>query len=172
MVLQALSLPKGSIQSIISGGRNLGKEQVLAALRVVGLGALVDSLPMGVNTLISGNSGVFSGGQMQLLLLARAIAGAPRLVVLDEATSALDNNSQAAVMRAIEQLNATRVVVAHRLSTIRNADHIIVLEKGTVVQEGTFEQLERQDGTVSGRFGAEPAQGQCEGHRDGESCGC
>jgi len=146
VVLQTLSLPKGSIQSIISGGRDLSKEQVLAALKVVGLGALVDSLPMGVNTLVSGNSGVFSGGQMQLLLLARAIAGAPRLVVLDEATSALDNNSQAAAMRAIEQLNATRVVVAHRLSTIRNADHIIVLDKGAIVQEGTFEQLERQDG--------------------------
>lgn len=146
VVLQSLSLPKGSIHSIVSGGRNLSKDQVLMALSTVGLGQLVDSLPMGINTLISGSSGVFSGGQMQLLLLARAIAGAPRLVVLDEATSALDNNSQAMVMRAIEQLNATRVVVAHRLSTIRNADHIIVLEGGTVVQEGAFEQLEREDG--------------------------
>lgn len=103
---------------------------------------------MGMDTRISDGQAGFSGGQLQRLLLARALAKKPRIVLLDEATSALDNSAQEHVSAAITALGLTRVVVAHRLSTIRAADHILVLEDGTVVQSGTYDELT----TVDGRF--------------------
>jgi len=87
-----------------------------------------------------------SGGQRQRLLIARAVVGKPRILLFDEATSALDNETQAKVSRSLERLKATRIVVAHRLSTIRNADRIYVLDAGRVVQQGKYQQLLDQGG--------------------------
>src|SRR5665213_3625896 len=102
---------------------------------------VMNSLPMGMHTVVNEYGGAFSGGQRQLLLLARAVAAKPRVIFLDEATSALDNRSQAVVMRNIEEMAATRVIIAHRLSTIRNADRILVLDDGHLVQQGSYDQL-------------------------------
>jgi ATP-binding cassette subfamily C protein len=90
-----------------------------------------------------------SGGQRQRVLIARALVHAPRILLLDEATSALDNVSQATVLEGLAQLDATRIVIAHRLNTVRHADRIVVLENGRVVQQGTFRELAEQRGPFS-----------------------
>jgi ABC-type bacteriocin/lantibiotic exporter with double-glycine peptidase domain len=87
-----------------------------------------------------------SGGQRQRLLIARALAQKPKVFLFDEATSALDNRTQAIVSASLDILKVTRIAIAHRLSTIRNADRIYVLEKGNIIQQGTFEQLTAQPG--------------------------
>ena len=84
------------------------------------------------------------------MLIARALAGQPRILLLDEATSALDNLSQATVLASLAKREATRVVIAHRLATVKDADRIVVLEKGRIVQEGTFRDL----AAVPGPFAA------------------
>lgn len=103
-------------------------------------------MPMGLHTVISEGGGGLSGGQRQRLLIARAIVHRPRILLFDEATSALDNNTQAIVSRSLEGLQATRIVIAHRLSTILNADRIFVIERGVVVQSGTYAELLEKEG--------------------------
>jgi ABC-type bacteriocin/lantibiotic exporter with double-glycine peptidase domain len=122
-------------------GRGLGAADIWAALDTAGLGAEVRQMPLGLDTPVSDGSGTLSGGQRQRVLIARALASNPRVLVLDEATSALDNVSQAAVVDVLGRLRITRVTVAHRLSTIRHADRIFVMEAGRVVDEGTFDEL-------------------------------
>jgi ABC-type bacteriocin/lantibiotic exporter with double-glycine peptidase domain len=85
--------------------------------------------------------GQISGGQRQRVMICRALVNRPRLLFLDEATSALDNHTQALVAQSLSKLNATRIVVAHRLSTIREVDRIIVLERGRVVESGNYHEL-------------------------------
>ena len=87
-----------------------------------------------------------SGGQRQRMLLTRALVHKPQLLLLDEATSALDNQTQAVVSESLERLNVTRIVIAHRLSTVRQADRIYVLAGGRIEQEGGFEELAGQEG--------------------------
>ncbi len=99
-----------------------------------------------MSTVITSGGGMRSGGQRQRLLIARALATDPRIVLFDEATSALDNVTQAAVSESLARLRITRVVIAHRLSTIRDADKIVVLEKGRVVQVGKYEELATLEG--------------------------
>jgi ATP-binding cassette subfamily C protein len=101
---------------------------------------------MQMQTVVSEGSTNISGGQRQRLLIARALAMKPAILICDEATSALDNRTQAIVTKSLDQLNATRIVVAHRLSTIRNADRIIVLDEGRVAESGTFDELLENDG--------------------------
>ena len=103
-------------------------------------------MPMGLHTILSEGDGMISGGQKQRILIARAIVGEPKILFFDEATSALDNETQAAVCDSLEQLHATRVVIAHRLSTIIRCDRIIVLDKGHIVEQGTFDELMAQKG--------------------------
>jgi ABC-type bacteriocin/lantibiotic exporter with double-glycine peptidase domain len=98
-------------------------------------------MPMGMHTIVGENGVAFSGGQVQRLMIARAIVHRPRILFFDEATSALDNETQEDVMAAIERLDATRIVIAHRLSTIRNADRLYVIDGGRVVQHGTYDSL-------------------------------
>jgi ATP-binding cassette subfamily C protein len=95
---------------------------------------------------INEGSSTLSGGQRQRILIARAIVHRPRLLFFDEATSTLDNRTQAIVSRSVEQLKATRIVIAHRLSTVINADRIIVLQNGAIVQSGNYEELVAQEG--------------------------
>ncbi|MCR5582381.1 MAG: NHLP bacteriocin export ABC transporter permease/ATPase subunit [Eggerthellaceae bacterium] len=111
------------------------------AAELAGIADDIRKMPMGMQTLISEGGGGVSGGQRQRLLIARAICGKPRILMLDEATSALDNVTQKHVSDALEKLNCTRIVIAHRLSTIRHADRIIMLDGGTIVEDGTYEEL-------------------------------
>jgi len=106
----------------------------------------IRQMPMGMHTVVSEGGGTFSGGQRQRLLIARAIVNKPRILLFDEATSALDNRTQAIVSKSLESLRATRVVVAHRLSTIINASRIFVLERGRLVQTGSYAELMEQKG--------------------------
>ena len=96
---------------------------------------------MGLNTVMSEGGATLSGGQRQRLLIARAVVQRPQILLFDEATSALDNRTQDVVTESLARVNATRIVVAHRLSTIRNADRIYVLDAGRIVEQGTFGEL-------------------------------
>jgi ABC-type bacteriocin/lantibiotic exporter with double-glycine peptidase domain len=94
-------------------------------------------------------SSTLSGGQRQRLMIARALIGRPRILLFDEATSALDNRSQALVMQSLERLSTTRIVIAHRLSTVERADRIFVIERGRLVEDGTYAELVAGDGPFS-----------------------
>ncbi len=149
-VLQGGRLWAGDILANIVGATSLTVDDAWEAARAAGLAADIEAMPMGMYTLVGEGVSTLSGGQRQRVLIARALVGRPRILLLDEATSALDNLSQAAVLETLEGLDATRVVIAHRLSTVRNADRIVVLEKGRIVQEGTFREL----AAVPGPFAA------------------
>ena len=103
-------------------------------------------MPMGMHTVLNEGASTLSGGQRQRLMIARAIVHKPRIVYFDEATSALDNETQAIVSKSLDNLKVTRVVIAHRLSTIINADRIFVIDKGKLVQEGSYDELIKQEG--------------------------
>lgn len=116
------------------------------AAELAGIAEDIRKMPMGMQTLVSEGGGSVSGGQRQRLLIARAVCGKPRVLMLDEATSALDNVTQKHVSDALEGLNCTRIVIAHRLSTIRHADRIIMLDKGHIVEDGSYDELISQGG--------------------------
>jgi ABC-type bacteriocin/lantibiotic exporter with double-glycine peptidase domain len=149
VVLQTSRPVSGSIFQNIVGSAPLSVENAWEAAKLAGIEQDIRQMPMGLHTQISDGGGGISGGQRQRLMIARAIAGRPRILLFDEATSALDNQTQAIVSRSLEALRATRVVIAHRLSTIMNADCIYVLDKGTIVQSGTYQQLIEQEGIFS-----------------------
>ena len=158
VVLQQGTLLPGDIFTNIVGSSSLTLDDAWAAARQAGLEEDIEALPMGMHTFIAEGGGNLSGGQLQRLLIARALAGKPRILLFDEATSALDNVTQEAVARNLERINATRVVIAHRLSTVRKADRIFVLEGGRVVESGNFDKLMK----ANGRF-AELARRQMSG---------
>ena len=105
---------------------------------------------MGMQTVISEGSSNISGGQRQRLLIARALVTKPSILIFDEATSALDNRTQAIVTKSLDNLSSTRIIVAHRLSTIRNCDKIIVMDAGKVVETGGFDELVAKNGIFTG----------------------
>jgi len=146
VVLQSAGLLPGDVFTNVVGTRELTMEDAWEAVRVAGLEADIKALPMGMHTFVAEGASTFSGGQRQRLLIARAVAGRPRILLFDEATSALDNRTQAEVASAIGRLRATRIVIAHRLSTVRHADRIVVLAGGRIVQEGTFDALMQTPG--------------------------
>ena len=146
VVLQNGRLTQGDLFSNIAGAANITQEEAWEAARMAGLAEDIQRMPMGMHTMIPDGGGTLSGGQRQRVLIARALVRKPRILFLDEATSALDNETQAAVMDSLARLEATRIVVAHRLSTVMNADRICVMNQGRIVQEGTYEQLMSQPG--------------------------
>lgn len=146
VVLQSSRLLPGDIFRNIVGNSLLTVEDAWEAAKLAGLEDDINAMPMGMHTVISEGGGTFSGGQAQRLMIARAIARRPRILFFDEATSALDNRTQRQVSEGLEQLKATRIVVAHRLSTIINADNIFVLEGGRLVQSGKYAALMEQPG--------------------------
>lgn len=103
-------------------------------------------MPMGMFTIVSEGGGGISGGQRQRLMIARAIAPKPKLLMFDEATSALDNITQKKVSESLDKLKCTRIVIAHRLSTIRQCDRIIVLDKGRIIEDGKYDDLISKNG--------------------------
>jgi NHLM bacteriocin system ABC transporter ATP-binding protein len=146
VVLQNGKLATGSLYDNICGGVQLPLEQAWEAARLAGLDADVKEMPMGMHTAIAEGVNTLSGGQRQRIMIARAIARRPRILLFDEATSSLDNQSQAIVSASLGNLNVTRIVIAHRLSTVCQADRIIVLVDGKVVQTGTFAELSNAPG--------------------------
>ena len=99
-----------------------------------------------MQTLISEGQGGISGGQKQRIMIARAIAPKPKILMFDEATSALDNKTQKQVSEALDAMGYTRIVIAHRLSTIRHCDRILVLDKGGIIEDGTYDELIEKGG--------------------------
>lgn len=121
-------------------------KDVWDALRMACLDEDVRRMPMGLHTIVSEGGGEFSGGQKQRILIARALISKPQIIFFDEATSALDNISQKQVSENLDTLHCTRVVIAQRLSTIRHCDRIIVLNKGKIAEQGTYEELMEKQG--------------------------
>lgn len=146
VVLQSSRPISGSIFENIVGSAPLSVEDAWQAARLAGIAPDIERMPMGMHTHLGDGGGSISGGQRQRLMIARAIVGRPRILLFDEATSALDNHTQAVVSRSLENLQATRIVIAHRLSTIVKADKIFVMDKGTIVDSGTYDELISRDG--------------------------
>ena len=146
VVLQNAKLANGNIYENICGGVQLPLDQVWEAAHLAGIADDIRAMPMGMLTQLSEGVSTLSGGQRQRIMIARAIARRPRILLFDEATSSLDNQSQAVVSDALENLNVTRIAIAHRLSTVQRADRIVVLVAGRIVQTGTFGELSATPG--------------------------
>lgn len=145
-VLQHATVMAGSLFDNIAGSQPLSLDDAWAAARMAGLDADIQQMPMGMQTLVNQGGSTLSGGQRQRLLIARALARRPSILLFDEATSALDNRTQDVVRQSLEKLQVTRVVIAHRLSTVRHADRICVFESGRIVQTGSPAELLAQPG--------------------------
>ena len=142
VVMQNSKLFQGDIFSNITiSAPDLTLEQAWEAAKTAGIDEDIRNMPMGMNTIISEGSGGISGGQRQRLMIARAVAPKPRILMFDEATSALDNITQKIVSDSLDKLKCTRIVIAHRLSTIKQCDRIVVLDKGKIIEDGTYDEL-------------------------------
>jgi ATP-binding cassette, subfamily B, bacterial MsbA len=149
IVPQESLLFSGSIRDNLSYGRlDATDEQIKEAARAANADEFISSLPLGYDTLVCDRGIKLSGGQRQRVAIARAILKDPRILILDEATSALDSESEGLVQEALERLmqDRTTFIVAHRLSTVKVADRIVVLERGQVAEIGTHDQLMEQGG--------------------------
>ena len=146
-VTQDGTLFQGDIFSNIAiSAPQMKLEDAWEAAELAGIADDIRAMPMGMQTQISEGSGGISGGQKQRLMIARAVAGKPKILILDEATSALDNRTQQQVAEALDRLGCTRIVIAHRLSTIKNCNRILVLNQGKIQEEGTYDELIAQNG--------------------------
>jgi NHLM bacteriocin system ABC transporter ATP-binding protein len=141
VVLQDAQPFGGSILDCVRGTGSHTVEEVWEAVAMAGLAEDVKAMPMGLHTVLTDGGGTVSGGQRQRLMIAQALVRRPRILLFDEATSALDNETQGVVTAATRALRATRVVIAHRLSTVMDADRVLVLSQGRIVQQGTPAQL-------------------------------
>ena len=141
-VMQDAGLFQGDIFSnIVITAPELTLDDAWEAAETAGIADDIRAMPMGMNTIVSEGQGGISGGQRQRLMIARAIAPKPKLLIFDEATSALDNKTQKQVSEALDKMGCTRIIIAHRLSTIRHCDRILVLDGGRIVEDGTYDEL-------------------------------
>lgn len=146
-VMQNGKLFQGDIYSnIVISAPWLSQNEAWEAAELAGIADDIRKMPMGMNTIISEGSGGISGGQRQRLMIARAIAPKPKILMFDEATSALDNITQKKISEALDSLKCTRIVIAHRLSTIRQCDRILVLDHGKIVEDGRYDELIEKNG--------------------------
>ncbi len=149
VVLQDMGFISGDIYSNITITKpDATMEEVNEAVEAAGLTEIIASLPMGIHTPVSQENCTLSGGQRQRVLIARALLAKPSILIFDEATSALDNNTQAKITENLNRLKCTKIIVAHRLSSVRSCDRILIMDKGGIVQEGTFDELSNTDGLL------------------------
>jgi ATP-binding cassette subfamily B protein len=148
LVPQHTTLFSGTVEEAICFGRPAGAEQLRRAARLANADGFIEALPGGYQARVEERGNNFSGGQRQRLAIARAVLGNPSLLLLDEATSALDAEAEAAVQQGLAQAmrNRTVLVIAHRLSTVQEADRIVFLEAGRIVEQGSHDQLIRAGG--------------------------
>ncbi len=150
VVIQNGDLFQGDIYSnIVISAPQLTLQEAWEAAETAGIAQDIREMPMGMQTMISEGQGGISGGQKQRLMIARAIAPKPKILIFDEATSALDNKTQKQVSDALDKLNCTRLVIAHRLSTIRNCDRILVMDHGEIIEEGSYDALIEKNGAFA-----------------------
>jgi ATP-binding cassette subfamily C protein len=151
LVLQNPMLFNDTLRFNLTLGENIDEEEIWKALEIAQLKDFVESLPDKLDTIVGKNGVRLSGGQKQRLAIARMILAKPKVVILDEATSALDVETEAKLIRALEEYlkDKTTIYIAHRLSTIRKADYIYILEKGKIVEEGTHQELLKKEGLYS-----------------------
>ena len=146
-VMQDGRLFSGSVfENIVISAPTLKLQDAWDAAEIAGIADDIRDMPMGMNTLLQDGGGTISGGQRQRLMIARAIAPKPRILIFDEATSALDSITQKKVSEALDKMKCTRIVIAHRLSTIRHCDRILVIDGGKIAEDGTYEQLIARNG--------------------------
>jgi ATP-binding cassette, subfamily B, bacterial len=153
VVLQDTFLFNDTVRANLSLNEpDLDLSQIREAARIACIDEFIESLPQGYDSMIGENGASLSGGQRQRLSLARAIVSRPALLLLDEATSSLDPETEASVHRNLAELGCTRILIAHRLKTVMDADRILVLDQGRIVQSGTFESLRHQPGLFQELF--------------------
>lgn len=140
------------LNNVTFGDKSITESDVFNALDIVNLKNDVLSMPLGLRTVISASSSNFSGGQVQRLAIARAIIRHPELLVFDESTSSLDSINEEGLYRKLAQLNITTIIVSHKLSTIKNADKILVIDGGKIVESGTHEMLMNKKGIYYNLF--------------------
>lgn len=147
VVLQKSEIIPGTIYNNITMTKpDATSEEVLEAVKLAGFEEDINRFPLGLGTILNPVSAGISGGQVQRIAIARALVSKPKILFFDEATSALDNATQKIVCQSIENLNVTKIVIAHRLSTIMSCDRIIVIDKGSIVEQGTFDELMQKKG--------------------------
>lgn len=149
MVLQDTWVFKGSVRDNIAYGKpDASDEEVIAAAKAAHAHSFIQRLPQGYDTILAEDGGNISQGQKQLLCIARAMLTKPSMLILDEATSSIDTRTEIRIQKAFAQMmkGHTSFVVAHRLSTIREADCILVMRDGQIIEQGTHEQLLEQKG--------------------------
>ena len=146
VVLQESRVLPADLYRNIVGTSSRTVDEAWEAAEAAGIAEDIREMPMGMHTYVAEGGGGLSGGQRQRLMIARAIVNKPKVLFLDEATSALDNRTQAIVTASMDKMKSSRIVIAHRLSTIQNADKICYLEKGSIVEAGSYDELMKKNG--------------------------
>jgi ABC-type bacteriocin/lantibiotic exporter with double-glycine peptidase domain len=154
VVMQEPAIFSGSIRdNLLFGAKDVRVEDLTRYARLAAIDEEIARLPMGYQTYLAERGSGLSGGQRQRIALARALAHEPRILLLDEATSHLDTVTERRIHERLRELRCTRIVIAHRLSTVRDADRILVLENGAIVETGTHDELIRANGPYAELLG-------------------